>query len=730
MKTKTEIALALGVACSLLVLLLFWVGAFEFLELKSVDLRFRFFSEQEQASPPEHFVHRRASKDVVLVTIDENSLKELKQQRITWKWPRDLYAALVNYLHRGGARLVLFDVLFSEPDIDRLNTDAEQTDGALATAMQKAGNVILAAQLREEENFLVDDNSLSRPPKVTLSADARDYPFETYTNIIVPITLFQESALTLGAANYRDDADGIFRRVHLLYQYLDAVFPQLGLAAYMASHNIQQIDWDARTGLKLGDLQIPLDGNGRYVVNWYGKGGPEGPFKYYSFAALLSSAVDEQRGATPLVPSGEFRDKLVIVGSNAAGLFDLKKTPLSTDAVFPGMEIHATILSNLLQRDFLNQAPNYVTVLAILFFSFVIPFGFALFRSVGWIVLVVVLCVIGWTYGAVYAFQTHRLLIDVVTPQVAILAAFTISAVASYQTEGKARRQLRSMFERYVSPAVIKELVDKQEGLELGGQEVVCTVLFSDIKDFTSMSERLTPKELVQFLNSYFTIETEVILANGGLLDKYLGDAVMAVFGAPIPTTNHAVQACSAALDVQRALKQFELRHDGTTHRTETRIGISTGPMVVGNIGSPHRLDYTAIGDTVNLASRLEGVNKLFGTSIILTEETKSQLDDLFLVRPLDDLRVKGKEKAVRVYELMEKRETVSQTVLQLVSAFSEALELYRTRRFDQALRSFQAIPRDHPNDGPTQVYIGRCEAYAKNPPPSEWDGVYIMLDK
>lgn len=714
----------------MIVLLLFWVGVFEFLEFKSVDLRFRFFSEQEQASPPEHFVHRRASKDVVLVTIDENSLKELKQQRITWKWPRDIYAALVNYLHRGGARVILFDVLFSEPDIDRLNTDAEQTDGAFATAMQKAGNVILAAQLRDEENLLVEDNSLSRPPKVTLSADARDYPFETYSNIIVPITLFQESALTLGAANYRDDADGIFRRVHLLYQYLDAVFPQLGVAAYMGSNNIHQVDWDATAGLKLDDLQVPLDGSGRYVVNWYGRGGPEGPFKYYSFAALLSSALDEERGTKPLVPSGEFKDKFVIVGSNAAGLFDLKKTPLSTDAVFPGMEIHATIISNLLQRDFLNQAPVYVTILAVVFFSFLIPFSFTLFRSAWWIVFITALCVIGWTYGMVYAFQSHRLLMDFVAPQVAILAAFTISAVASYQTEGKERRQLRSMFERYVSPAVIKEVVDKKEGLQLGGQEIVCTVLFSDIKDFTSMSERLTSKELIQFLNSYFTIETEVILANGGLLDKYLGDAVMAIFGAPIASMNHALQACSTALDVQRALKQFKLRHDGVTYLTETRIGISTGPMVVGNIGSPRRLDYTAIGDTVNLASRLEGVNKLFGTNIIITEETRSHVNDAFVVRPLDDLRVKGKEKAVRVYELLEKRETVSQIVLQLVSAFSEALELYRTRRFDQALHLFQALLRDHPTDGPTQLYINRCIAYIENPPPSEWDGVYIMLDK
>lgn len=711
--------LSLSIACSLLILLLYWIDVFEFLELKSLDLRFRYLSRQEQAS-----------KDVVLVAIDENSLKELKNNRITWKWPRDIYAAVVNYLHRGGAKAIVLDMLLSEPDIDRLNTDAEQTDGALAAAMKKAGNVVLASQLRNEENLLVDDNTIVRPPTLTVTSSGGDYPFEIYSDVIVPIPLFQQSAKTLGAANYHDDSDGIFRRVHLLYQYLDATFPQLGLAAYLVGHDVQRVELDAQSRLNVGDLQVPLDEQGRYVVNWYGAGGPEGPFKYYSFASLLSSALSEERKHQPLIPSTEFRNKYVIIGSNAAGLFDLKKTPLSPDGVYPGMEIHATILSNLLQRDFLHQAPAWVTVLSVIVFSWLIAFSFVLLRSVWWIVLVTTVCVAGWTAVVAYAFHSDRLFIDFAVPQVAILATFSLSAVVSYQTEGKSRRQLRSMFERYVSPAVIQEIVDKQKNIELGGQELVCTVLFSDIKDFTAISERLSPSELVQLLNSYFTIETDIILKQGGLLDKYLGDAVMAVFGAPVPSGDHAVQACTAALDVQRSLQQLSLRDGGRGHAIETRIGISTGPMIVGNIGSPHRLDYTAIGDTVNLASRLEGANKLFGTKVIITDETRNHLNDAFIVRPLDKIRVKGKERATKVYELMEKREEASSDMLHLVHAFSEAIALYSNRRFEQALQLFQTILRNHSDDGPTQVYLKRCAAYIEQPPPTDWDGAFTLLSK
>ncbi len=730
MKSRSEIALALSVACSLVVLLLFWFGALEFLELKSLDLRFRYLSKREEVSDPQQPVHQRPSRDVVLVAIDENSLRELKAHRITWKWPRDIYAAVVKYLHRGGAKVIVLDMLFSEPDIDRLATDAEQTDGALAAAMKNAGNVVIAAQFRNEENLLVDDNIVVRPPELMLISTGEKYPFEIFTGAILPIPLFQQSARLIGAVNYRDDGDGIFRQAHLLYQYADAAFPQLGLAAYLVGHNIQQLEWDVHKGLRVGDLLVPLDADGRYMVGWYGNGGPEGVFHYYSFAALLSSALSEERNRPPLIPSSTFKDKYVIIGSNAAGLHDLKKTPISPEGNYPGMEIHATILGNLLDRSFVQQAPTWIAIIAVVVFTFFITFSFVIVRSAGWIVFIAVVCVIVWTGVVVYAFQSSRLVVDFVAPQAAILVAFSAAAVVNYQLEGKSQRQLRAMFERYVSPVVVQEIVAQRQNLHLGGQELTCTVFFSDIRDFTSISERLTPAELVQFLNSYFTVKTDIILKYGGLLDKYLGDAVMAVFGAPLPTTNHASQACRAALDVQRALRGYSIRCDGQEQPVETRIGLSTGPMIVGNIGSPHRVDYTAIGDTVNVASRIESANRIFGTKIMITEATATSLNGEFLLRPLGRIRVKGKDKPTPVYELLEMRDRSTAEQVQLVQNFSESLECYRRGRFEQAISAFQAILSNHPNDGPTQVYLERCALYLHQPPPDDWDGTFTLATK
>jgi len=728
MKSRSQIALVLSVACALVVLLLFWGGALEFLELKSLDLRFRYLSQQEPASG--NHSQQRPSRDVVLVAIDENSLRELKAHRITWKWPRDIYAAVVEYLHRGGAKVIVLDMLFSEPDIDRLSTDAEQTDGALAAAMKKAGNVVIAAQFRNEENLLVDDNIIVRPPDLSVHLTSEEYPFEIYSSAMLPIPLFQQSARLIGAVNYHDDGDGIFRRIHLLYRYSDATFPQLGLAAYLVGNNLRELEWDVHRGLRVRDLLVPLDADGRYLIAWYGSGGPEGAFQYYSFAALLSSALSEERNQPPLIPSSAFQGKYVIIGSNAAGLHDIKKTPTSPDGSYPGMEIHATILGNLLDRSFIQHAPAWIAVVATVVLTFFITFSFVVVRSAGWIIVIALVGVAAWTGVVAYAFQSHRLVVDYVAPTAAIVAAVSLSAIVNYQLEGKSKRQLRAIFERYVSPVVVQEIVAQRQNIALGGQELTCTAFFSDIQDFTRISERLSPAELVQFLNSYFSVETEIILKYGGLLDKYLGDAVMAVFGAPLPTTNHASQACRAALDVQRALRESSVRYDGQMQSIVTRIGVSTGPMIVGHIGSPHRVDYTAIGDTVNVAARLESANRLFGTRILISEATTQSLHGEFLLRPLGRIRVKGKDQPTPVYELLETRDQCTAEQLQLVRNFSEALECYLSGRFKQAVEAFQAILSEHPNDGPTTVYLQSSAAYLQQPPPDDWDGTVILATK
>lgn len=286
------------------------------------------------------------------------------------------------------------------------------------------------------------------------------------------------------------------------------------------------------------------------------------------------------------------------------------------------------------------------------------------------------------------------------------------------------------MFGKYLSPVVISEIIEKNDQVELGGKELTATIFFSDIKNFTTISEKISPTELVALLNDYFSAATDVILNYQGLIDKYIGDAIMAVFGAPVFKKNHAELACAAALIVQQQIKK--LWQGKNQHKPEllTRIGINTGNIVVGNIGSTLRLDYTAIGDSVNLASRLEGVNKVYATNIIISESTYLDVKDQFLTRSLDRLRVKGKNEPVLIYELMSKKEDAQDSLAALSGQFQEGIACYNQKDFEKAKRLLLEIIKDFPDDGPSNLYLKRCQQFMENPPAEDWDGVFLMETK
>ena len=331
---------------------------------------------------------------------------------------------------------------------------------------------------------------------------------------------------------------------------------------------------------------------------------------------------------------------------------------------------------------------------------------------------------------AIILFKDHNIWIETVAPLSSFMLTFIVSAVFSYVTEGKARRQLRNAFNRYLSPVVIDEIIKNKDTLALGGKKIVGTVFFSDVKDFTSISEKLDPSALVFLMNAYFGLTSEVILANGGLLDKYIGDAVMAIFGAPLSMEDHAKRACTSALEIRKIVHtEWEKAHNQYPPMI-TRMGIHTGAMIVGNIGSEKRSDYTALGDTVNLASRLEGINKFFGTEIILSGATNELVQGEYTTRRLDFLRVKGKEEPIVIYELLDRHDKITDSQKTLLDAFDKALTLYRNRYFIQAIRMFEAIVNKNPSDGPSHEYINRCRAFNISPPPDNWDGVFSMSMK
>jgi adenylate cyclase len=715
MNSNKLYGIALSLGCALLVSVLFLTSALETVELKSLDLRFHWFAKPQNADT-----------NIVITAIDEKSLLEFKHSGVVWKWPREFYGALVRYLYRGGAKAVVFDVLYPDPDIDRANTNGEESDSAFGRAMKESGNVVLASLFHRSDDPLWEDNPIVFKPwyRVHLPLDTvvvQPVPFAS-----LPIPLFQETARALGSADYREDVDGVCRRSPLFYNYRNTVVPQLGVAAYLVAEKVGTIK--SQDGwLEIDQKKIKLDENGRFLISWYGKGGPGGTFPYYSIGALLASARDEELQRTPLIPSSQFKNKIVFIGSNAAGLFDLRNTPFTAYEPYPGVEISATILSNLLHDHFLHRVPSFVTVFAILFLSIIVGGSFFYMKSPKIAVGVSVVLLAAWNVTVLELFQYSNLWLDWMAPMFAIAVTFTVSAIVSYQTEGKARRHLRRAFSGYLSPTVVEHVIEKQDEVTLGGEEIEATVLFTDLKDFTSMSEKMTPPELIDLLNTYFSVTSKTILDKGGLVDKYIGDSIMAVFGAPLALENDAYAACQAALEISRMQSVIV---PGSGSAVQTRLGISSGKMVVGNLGSSDRHDYTAIGDTVNLASRLEGCNKVYGTQIIVSESVLRRVPDMFLMRPLDILRVKGKEEQISIYELMGERLSAESSAPELADNFGRGFDLYQKRAFKEALAVFRRALKSMPNDGPSQLYIQRCQEFIKNPPPRRWDGVHTLLTK
>ena len=698
-----------------------WIGIglslftpFEVLELKSLDLRFQHGTHPEWADT-----------NVVIVAVDENSLKFFESTRsIKWEWPREFYALMLDFLEQAHPRLVAFDYEFSQPDRDLLEVDGKESDALFAAAMARSRNTVLGFRLDK----LAEGDRQGRaivPSHIQPNAPSREDRL-TFDGISAPLEQFQESATRLGVTNFDSDPDGIARHMPLVYQFGQALVPQFAFACYMLAHNLPltQMDSAARA--------LAADNSDRFLLYWYGRGGPEGVFRYYSAHALIVSGVKLKAGLTPDISPDLFRDKCVIVGGTAAGLWDFKPTPFSHLEPYPGVEVQATLLSNLLSKHFLHRPGQWLVILSTLILSGLAALLFFKVHPVGFASALVAL--IGVLYAAIafVAFRYSLVWLPVVAPGLGIVAAYALAAVTSYAVEGQQKRFLRRAFNRYFSPHVVAEILDRTEEVELGGKTVEATVFFSDIKDFTSIAERCSPKELVSLLNAYFSVATEVILQNEAMLDKYIGDAIMAIFGAPIARPDHAKVACLTALKVQTALATYNSRPErGTTMPAfETRIGLHSGNMIIGNIGSSSRLDYTAIGDTVNLASRLEGVNKVFGTKIIISEMTYEQAKDAIEARPLDFLRVKGKAIPVRIYELVGPRGSVPAPLVEKSRLFDEGLHLYRMREFSHATAIFTQILASDPQDVPSSLYVKRCADLAGQHLPDDWDGVYTMTSK
>jgi adenylate cyclase len=424
-----------------------------------------------------------------------------------------------------------------------------------------------------------------------------------------------------------------------------------------------------------------------------------------------------------------FKGRSVLVGATAVGLYDLRNTPM--EANYPGPELHLTMLANLLQNDFLKQWPLEGRLMPWIIFALgcALSVAWTLFGSLASMGLFI--SVIGIVIGLdLWSFLHNQTLLHSSLLYLTIFVCFFSIQIFKYFTEEKKKRELKSTFSKYVSPAVVDELLKDAANLKLGGRRERMTAFFSDVRGFTTISEKLAPEELSRVLNLYLTPMTEIVFKNSGTLDKYMGDAIMAFFGAPVRTKDHAKNACRCALESIEKLKELQKSfEEKNIPMIDIGIGINTGDMSVGNMGSNIVQNYTIMGDAVNLASRLEGINKEYGTRIIISEFTYEEVKDSFTAREVDLVRVKGKLAPVRIYELLSEGPLPKERAAH-IEAYDAALTAYQAKDFSTAMAKFQIAESLTQNDPVAAIYIKRCENYIESPPPPDWDGVFIMKTK
>ena len=704
-------------------LLLHSLGVLEPLERVILDYKFRYLQREDP------------NDKIVMISIDENSLSYFARQEMYWPWPRDFYQITTDYMNKAGAEQIVFDILFDTPAFDRNGMDGTATDNRFAASLDSAGNGLLAFKsTATDEPIEPMDHIYSQFFGFQIDGKAPYHQPHMYTSL--PIPKFAKAAEGLGNTSMIPDDDGVIRNVQLFDSLAyDGYAPTLALATYLAMQpDTLTYEW-TENGIRIGKHNIPLHKNGEYLINWYKKGGVvDGTFPYYSFHAVVQSAVTKQRNpdAEVSVPPSTFKDKIVFIGASAAGLADIKSTPLSSLEEFPGMEIHANTLNNLIGGDFITQLPYWQMVSFLFLITFGISFLIAynrptqgLIYMLGIFTALVLIGISLFTYERIWLHTGYYFVIGALT--------YTGAIAFKYFSEEREKKQIKSAFSQYVQPEFVEKITDDPDMLKLGGEKKEMTVMFSDLAGFTTISESMPPEQLVLFLNDYLGSMTDIIFEHNGTVDKFIGDAIMAFWGAPINQDDSAILACRSSLKMIDKLDELTAQwsKEGKPH-VFARYGINTGKMVVGNMGSYNRFNYTVMGDAVNLAARLEPANKEFGTTAMISEGTYKQLKDEFVCRQLDLLIVKGKTKPVRVYELIADRASDKDLsdIEKGVHTYRDALGYYYDMEWDKAINKFGKVQKILPDDGPSNTYIKRSKEFKQNPPDPDWDGVYRMLKK
>lgn len=562
----------------------------------------------------------------------------------------------------------------------------------------------------------------------------------------VNIPEISQHAKHYGYFNAFQDSDGNIRRTKLISRYGSLIIPSLAFKTVLTAENhgvmaVLSEDPNNPQSKMLSELtitnadtgepieSIPVDGEGRLNINY---AGPQKMFPYISVTEILnnkdqiniSQRINGKIQKTQVDRKAFLKNKIIFIGATAIGIYDLRVTPFEEN--FPGVETHANIAENILQRQFFKSVPDEPIYMLLFIFFFGLALSFAIARTGAINGSLVVLGALFIIYFIDKYIIFHRgIVIAIVLPLLLTISIYALLTVYKYLTEERNKKKLKGTFQKYVSPAVVNEILSHPEKIKLGGRKENMTVMFSDLRGFTTLSEKVDPEVLSALLNRYLTPMTRLVFKNNGTLDKYIGDAIMAFFGAPISYKDHAKKCCITGLEMLAKLKELNKEFESEKlPALDIGIGINTGDMSVGNMGSDIVRSYTVIGDAVNLASRLESINKVYGTKIIISEFTLKQIQPDFIVRELDWVRVKGKELPVKIFELVAHNE-IEPHLNEALKAFAQGFKEYHVRNFDTALESFTQALNKIPHDIPSQLYIKRCQEYLQTPPPENWDGVY-----
>jgi adenylate cyclase len=695
-------AAAVGLAASLVVLAAGATGALADLEGVATDLLLR--------------VRGPAAADprIALVAIDRDSLDRYGR----WPWRRDRTAELVTRIAAAGARVIALDMVFAEPSRRDEVVDLATEDQALARALAASGNAVLGYFFRRERPAVPAPDPPGAPPFDRVSGDFQSSRVPERPDVEENLPLFAEAAAAQGFYDQRPEA-GVHRHYQLVARHQGFHYPALALAAaglYLEAP--LELRFEAAVPVVLlGDRRVAADEGGRL---WLDYRGPAGSFPTVSAARVLDGG-----------ETAPLRDRLVFVGFTEAGLGEVYTSPFGSPMT--GLEVHAHAADNLLAGRFLHDTGNEaaLSALAVLLLG---PLAGLLVvavpgRAAGSAVALAL--VLAWPFLAYRAFVGGGWHLAVVAPVLSGLLALAGQVVF----EGRSR-WIRRTFEQFVAKDVVAEMLRHPERVRLGGESKELTVLFCDIRGFTSLSEGREPHQVVELLNRFFTPMTAVVLEHRGTLDKYMGDALMAFFGAPLPHPHHAADACRAALAMTRELARLRTEDSAGPLPPDFGIGIglNTGPMTVGNMGSDQIFDYTVIGDAVNLGSRVEGLTRRYGVEVVATELTRAAAGDGFLFRELDRVRVKGRAEPVRVYQLVAERPVAQDPAFTRLAArvvrFEEALAAYRGRRFAAAAAVLEELLTTDPADGPAALLLPRCRALDAEPPPQDWDAVLSLTSK